>query len=207
MTTNIFGQIVTAPDVEDAMVTTLQAWAPDYIAEVGRKAKPTPLVLPAVRGWNVVPHANDKWLEDQTPLVLVASPGLKEPPAMRGDGSYTTGWEVGVGVVASARDQATTERLCKLYVAALRTVVVQHKSLGGFASDTVWVAPGERYDDLPTEQTRTMMIGSLHFTVYVEDTVNGRHGPQQPSSNPQTDPGPWPTAQRTYLTVDPEGTP
>jgi tetrahydromethanopterin S-methyltransferase subunit B len=85
-----------------------------------------------------------------------------------------------------------------LYIAAMRALVIQHKSLGGFASDTVWMA--ERYDEIASDDARTIMAGVAQFDVYVE-AVTKATGPTKPSADATLPPGEWPTAETVTVST------
>lgn len=189
------GRVVTGHDVEAAMEATVRLWSPDYLAEVAEQSSRARGDLAPFRSYvHMVDLA--KYNEDQIPTCVIVAPGTVDTPE-RHSGDYDAPWGVGLGAVVSGQDAENTYELVSLYVAALRALVVQHKSLGNFASDTYWV--GERYDELTSDDARTIMAGVAQFNVYVEDVVKGI-GPTQPSADATLPPGPWPVAET--VTVD-----
>lgn len=183
MTDALFGQIITAVDVETAMLDHLENWMETYIAKVERDAGLDPRSIGLPRSYSNNNEFN-KRTEAQTPAIVVISPGMASDGVMRHAGEYTTRWVAGVGVVTLARDQASTSRLAKLYAAAIRGIVLQHKGLGGFAVSTDWVAPFESYTDVRFSQTRTLGTARLFFEVEVKETVDSSKGPRAPLQNP-----------------------
>jgi hypothetical protein len=73
-----FGPFVSASDVELALLEHVQLWLADYLAEVDRRYDDDVGTLPYPRGW-VISADVEKMPEDQTPAIVVASPGLLEP--------------------------------------------------------------------------------------------------------------------------------
>src|SRR4051812_636972 len=109
-----FGPLVSASDVELAVLDTLRVWFNDYLAEVDRRNGDAVGTLPYPRGW-VVSAGIEKMPEDQTPTIVVASPGLLVAPLADGRGAYTATWRVSVSSVVSARGNRQALRLARLY--------------------------------------------------------------------------------------------
>jgi len=174
------GQIVTGEAVEVAMLDTLQTWLQTYIAEIERQTGRDPESIPMIRSWSTSTQF-DAQSEDQLPRVMLIATGMSGEPQRDGSGSYDARWGVAVGVIASASTQSATNALAKLYAAAIRTAVVQHRSLGGFALGTEWL--DERYDDLTTDGIRTLAGARLVFEVEVADIVRS-NGPRDVPEDP-----------------------
>jgi hypothetical protein len=144
-----YGRIVAAVDVETALLELVQLWIADYLAEVCRQRGLAPDYLPTPRSW-VVSSDVEKMPEDQTPAILVASPGLTEAPRADGLGGYVGRWRVTIAVHVSARSNALALPLVRLYVAAVRALVLQQQRLASQTLDELalrridWL--DERYD-------------------------------------------------------------
>lgn len=194
----VFGTIISADQVEAAFTETLKTWMPTYLHEVERQAGLDPDSLPGIRSWN---NHNEfiKWPEDQLPAVIVVSPGTGSQPVRR-DGGYATTFTLGLAIVVSARDLPSTRTLMKRYIAAARTAILQHPSLGGFARGTVWTA--ESYDDIPSGDSRTLAAGQAVFEVEVANVTDPGGGPISPE--PPDPPSDWPTALSVSVTVEKE---
>ena len=188
---NLFGRILTGEQVEDAVVATLQLWMETYLAEVERQTSRPLRSLPLPRSYQVAQEFM-KWPEEIIPAVVVVSPGTDGDPVMRGDGRYEATWTVGVAIVVAAATRNDTHSLAMAYSAAVRAALTQRPSLGGFAAGTTW--GGESYDDLPSEDARSLQAGYQIFNVTVEDVMNARGGPPAavPAVDPYVDPGDWP---------------
>src|SRR5215831_6323641 len=191
--TSIFGRIVTGSDVEAWCLGELTVWSSTYLAEVERQAGLSGHDLPRVRSWQTA-TSFDKWPEDQLPCGLLVSVGLSELPLMDGAGSYRARWQMGLGIIVSARTEAETHRLAQLYVAAHRALIVQRPGLGGNAIGVVW--QDENYDQLPFDDERSLGAGMANFTVEVEDVTTWGMGPNAPDVPLSPDDTlPWPPYQ------------
>jgi hypothetical protein len=208
MVSDIFEAIVDGSQLEEAVSTHVAAWLPVYLREIEIQRGLTQDSLPSVRSFATFSHL-DRFDESQLPGVVVFSPGLSSAPTMEGDGSYTATWNIGVAVVVSAKDQASTNMLAKVYAAAVRAIMIQKSSIGGFAVHTKWT--DESYDDLgdPGDE-RTISAGVGMFEVAVEAVINKRGGPrtwpQAEPPDPETQPGSqWPEAQEVIVVTEKEG--
>jgi hypothetical protein len=213
---NLFDAIVTGSDVERAVALTLgsaqiAAGAGDpyfidtYLAELER-----------LQGYDVGsierPHGIvtssefDKWPEDSLPIYLVLCVGLAGQPMRNGDSSWEARWGVGVGAVVSDVDPVlgsslASRKLAQAHAAAIRATLLQHKSLGGFAENVVWV--DETYGDLPFDDQRTLGAGRVTFEVIVTSTVREHAGPRAPLPTPTTEPPSDPLVTAATVTAEP----
>jgi hypothetical protein len=185
---NVFGTIVTGKMVRTAMRRHVQQWFPTYIAEIARNDGRDPAEMPLFRSFpSALDMPDGKFVEDQMPSCVIVAPGLIEDPR-RHRGMYLVRWGVSVGAVVSGQDRENTFDLSELYAAAVRALVLQHPSLGGFASATDW--EGERYDDIPNDMSRTLAAGTVQFAVEVQEALDATGGPDAPLTDPIPDPGP-----------------
>lgn len=199
---SVFGQITTAIEVQEAVVSTIKTWIEDYLADRERKdgleprkiAKPKSYVLSDDGSLNKKP-------EDQTPTVVVLCPGTANQPLIEGDGTYRIGWLVNVAVIVSARDHKSTQELAKRYAAVMRALLVQNASLGGFSDGVTW--RGERYDDLSAEDDRTIAATVNVFEVLVPDVVQAGAGLRTPSPDPYDDEPTLPTVGESEVELQP----
>jgi hypothetical protein len=197
---SIFENIFDADTLERAVVDVLVDWMPTYLREIERQKGMQQGLLPAPRSYT----SRNEWAtfpEDQLPACIVVSPGLAEPPDADGEGRYRAWWSIGVGVLASAASEADTNKIAKMYGAAIRAIMVQHQSLNGIAHGIEW--EDESYDDIPVEQDRTLGAAMLIFRVWVDDIVTRGAGPAFPTlPDPDTQPGStWPEADTIDVQV------
>lgn len=197
---SVFGPIKTGYEVEQAVIAHLKRWMATYLAELERISELEAESLPMVRSWTTQ-ASTEKWPEDQLPAVLVVSTGLTDQPRSEGDGTTHATWRIGLAAICSARTEAKTHAFAKLYFAALRTIMLQHPSLGGYAEKTVWGS--EQYDALPIdEEKRTLAAGYGVFDVTVAEVANKLAGVLEPPDDPYAEPGDWPTVETTEVDIE-----
>lgn len=172
-----YGSIIEGAQVEQAVIDTLRLWFPTYLAEFERRHSFAAGSLPLPRSYTTR-NEFDKWEDEQIPAVIVVSPGLNGRPTRQGDGSYLASWIVGVGIVVVGVDPGNSNMLAKLYAACARLIMIQQRSLGGFARGVSWL--DESYDDVPSEATRTLVAGQVIFSVEVSEVLDSFRGPVEP---------------------------
>jgi hypothetical protein len=207
--TDIFGTIKPGNLVEQAVIDTHKLWMETYIAELSLQIDWTDNKIPTPRTYTTR-NQFDSFTRDSLPQLIVVSPGLAGPPVKNGDGSYRATWSVGVGIVCSAKDEATTKALAKFYAACSRAIMIQNGSLGGKAIGVIWV--DESYDDLPGEEdtSDSLAAGVGYYRVEMDDVGTWKGGPRvpfapKPDPDPVTQPGSaWPTADEVDITLNRE---
>lgn len=188
---DVFGNIIIGTQVETAVIDTLVMWMPTYIREIELQLGRAQNLIPPPKTYTTR-NEFTSFPADLMPLCVVVSPGLADPPTTEGDGTMSAWWSVGVGLAAAARDADASGFIAKIYGAAARALLLQNASLGTFAQGVEWV--DESYDDLVTEEERTIRACYNVFRVKVWDIVTKGAGPVAPA-NPATQPGStWPTA-------------
>jgi hypothetical protein len=198
----LYESIVSASDLESALLSQLRRWLPDYLAEVERQHDMPVGAIPLPRSY-VVSSELEKMPEDQTPAVLVRSPGTLEPPEPDGRGSYSVRFTIDAGVHLSARGDHAL-RLARLYTSAVRALLVQQQLLDELDERIIvrrvdWL--GERYGELDSIDDRTVCTGAVVLAYDLVDVVTRGAGPLEPT-HPPTPPGEtpppdspaWPTA-------------
>lgn len=196
---SIFGDIKDAGQLEDAVISTLRLYFPVYLAEIDSQ-RGEDIDLPAPRAYKTV-NEFTTFPEDQLPCAIVVSPGTQGAPRAKGDGTVDVSWTVGVAIVNSAADATSTNRNSKRYGAAVRAIILQHGSLGGFASAVALVS--EVYEEGPVEQSRTLAVATVEFLVDVAAIVNRGAGPIDAPPDPDPLPGgEWPVVEETDITYD-----
>jgi hypothetical protein len=174
----------------------------DYLMELERKYGGA---LPMPRSWTISAEP-DKMPEDQTPAVVIVSPGLFGPPEARGDGCYTATWRISLSVVVSARGNGVALVLARRYALAMRAIALQKQALDGLEVRGVnWL--DERYSILDTSDDRTLCVAAVDLAVEVSDVTRRRSGPLVPT--PDATPLPplspcWSEVVEVDVTVDKE---
>ena len=117
----------------------------------------------------------DRWPEHQLPAIGIGSPGTVGEPEKDGNGYFRATWNIGIGITVSAATPAATHKLAKVYGAAIRMCLLQHRSLGGFAVGLDW--GGETYTALGVANSRSQAIAVNSFMVTVGEVISVNYGP------------------------------
>lgn len=199
----VFGPLLTGKDVRDALESTIKTWVRDYVGEVARLSGRSSEDLKPFRSY-VSSLDLDKFQSDQLPCCVIVAPGLLTQPELR-RGAYNARWGVAVGVVVSGQDRENTFDLVELYTAAVRSLLIHHPSLGGFAEGLEWI--GERYDELRSEDLRTIGAGTVQLAVDVTEVQSKIGGPGAPTAavDPVEDPGDLHTVGSVTITTERKG--
>jgi hypothetical protein len=171
---SVFLPIIGGDQVEEAIKDTLKYWMNTYIRQVEFQRGEDADAIPLPRSYEITTDVDD-FPESQLPAVVIISPGLDGEPFKTGDGNYRAMWAVGVAVICSGNDRASTNKLSKIYGSVVRAILLQKNSLRGFAADTEWL--DESYDDVPADAGRTLAAAQIIFRVSVDDVVNQYGGP------------------------------
>lgn len=183
---SIFGEFITNDEVEQAVLNTVREWASTYLAEVERQKGMTAGDLPRPRSYVVASEFETIPGDEQLPMVIAIAPGLADPPSKNGSKRHRATWQVAVVVLVSVRRTADNNprKVAGYYGAAVRGLLVQRPGLEGFAEGTTWV--DESYQDVNTEDSRSLGAVRVVFDVEVDGVVTGDAGPVAPA--PQGDP-------------------
>lgn len=199
---SIFGNILTNDEVEQAVLDTIKEWDSTYLAEIERQKGYSAGDLPRPKSYVVASEFDGLPGDEQLPMVIVIAPGLQDPPAKDGRQRHRAEWQIAVVVLVSVRRNPTNtpRKIAGLYGAAVRSLLVQRRSLEGRASGTRWI--DETYQDVSTEDSRSLGACRVVFGVEFDDVVTGDSGPNSPA--PQLDPlAPYPdppTVEETTIT-------
>lgn len=201
---SIFGQIISADELEDAVQQTLSSWWRTYAREFELQQGLAEDILPEPKAY-LVAEAVEREAADQLPAIVIVSPGLTAPPKQEGDGTYRATFGLAVGIFVTANTRRATEKLVRQYAAIIRAIMLQKQALGGIADGTNWM--DESYDDdFNFTDQQTISAGQVIFEIEVTNVVNRFGGPAEPTApNPDTQPGSdWPVAQAVSATVKPK---
>jgi hypothetical protein len=186
-----FGPILSAFEVEHALVACVRIWIRDYLAEMERQRGQAVEGMPWFRSI-VVAGAPEKWPEDQLPALLVSSPGLAETGTRRGievhgDGGYVARYRVDAVCEVSARGNRQAIRLARVYAAAVRALLIQ-QPLRKPSNPPPWLRrvewTGEDFTLRDWTVDRTRCAGRVSFVVEVADVMTRGLGPRQPYYQP-----------------------
>lgn len=200
----VFGAMVGAHHVDEAILNVLQTWDRTYLQEVARRSEEDVEELKPFRGWRVS-YEMEKLPEDQTPLCIIANQGLIEPPVRRSfhrpGQVYAAIWRyrIGVHISAAGRKRNASPRaqqLAKMYILALRTVLVQQRerfediTKPSILTYIDWI--DEDYGGLDSDADRTICLVYADFNVSVQETTTWGTGPKEPVVEPDPEIPTWP---------------
>jgi len=180
---SVFGAMLSASQIEDAVTATLQKWYPTYLAEQARRLSISPNSLPAPQNYTNR-NSFDAEQGEKIPKVVVIAPGIIEVPLHDGAGFYRAVWRVGVGIATAAKDEQSSNMLVKAYGAATRGLVMNktaHEARkNGVTITTVrWIE--EEYPDIPIpSQHMLYKAASLYFAMDVDNVASRFGGPDEP---------------------------
>lgn len=184
-----FGPIVSGGVLERAAEATLGEWLPYHIAEVARQeghqpGDPWPPDPRTVETFSTL----TTWDELPLPAILVVSTGTDGDPARDGRGRWSAWWRLAVSVIASANSHDNTRRVCHIYGAAIRSVMVTHPTLGGVSDRIDWT--GEQYEPVFSDAARTLGMVTVSMRAHMADVVS--HAPRVMPTPPPDPHQPWP---------------
>lgn len=170
------GPLLGPAQVAQAAEATLKAWLPATVAEVA-DAHALELFVPRdPEDYRLVATADAVRAVDRV-AVAVTSPGLTERPRRSGRGTYDARYALVVSTFVRAADYDVTLRTASAYAVAVRTALLQHPSLGGFASGVEWT--GE--DVVPVggdaSTTRTLALAVVELDVLVANVADETGAP------------------------------
>jgi hypothetical protein len=205
----VFGPLIAAPDVERAVLNTLQYWLESYLRNRELMLQLEWGDIERIRTWKITNTFDDKEAEDQTPFLCVISDGLAGRPLQEGNGEFRAKWDIGIGIIVASATGEDAQRVVKdVYCPVIRQILLHKQSLRDwtdpdaqpFSSGVEWV--DESYKDVfGDDASRTLFNGQLDFEVEVSSVVSRYGGPATPV-DPDSDPGSsWPTADSGDIRV------
>lgn len=168
-----FGPITTLRDVRTALQSTIETWSATYINEL---AYQTGIVVEPFEYWERI------YTDRELPAGVTATcwstcwtTDPRKPPVKQGNGVYMGHFLAQANIVVYDLDWQTAADRMAVYLAAVRTAVLQHGSLGDVAGSTGWIGEAVKED---TRQTnRTVETGVIQFSVTVQNLVTTRGRP------------------------------
>lgn len=200
----MIGPIVTNYDVEEAMKATITARFNTYLREMVRMREQDPEDeypdLASVRTESE--HGDEE--QDGLPSVVIVSPGTKSTER-HGGGDYSAKWAVGLAIMFSGNDKGSARRGAADYAGAMLAMLLQHGSLGGFASALHY--EGILLTAQPVDAASHLATAYLNFVVTVDNTVDASGLPNladevQSHPDDHDDPGAWPTAEEVVVETE-----
>lgn len=204
--TDIFGDIKSAAELEEATISILELWMETYLREMEIQVGIPIKTVARPRSYSRKNRVDDTYVEEQLPKIIVICPGLSDPPRAEGTGDYRATWNLGVAVLVSAKDEQSTRALAQFYAAVVRAILLQRPSLGGKATGVTW--QDEQYDEFEPDagSTRSLCAAQSYFLVEMEYVTNRLKGPAEPiGPDPDDQPGShWPIVEEVIITFEKE---
>jgi hypothetical protein len=195
---SLIGAIISTPDVEDAITSTLSLWIDEYLGEVEDQHDQARGTISRPRSYNAT-YDFENWPESQLPSVAVVCPGTVGALERAGLGAVNAWFEATLSVIVTGQDEADARRVAGLYQSAIATLLEQQGSLRAssdtpFAQNTLVMSTETR---LPDVENRTLAVGSVTVRSMVNGIFDRLAGPVGP---PPSEPvGQWPTVLTTSV--------
>ena len=177
---SMIGPIVGLPDVEDAVVATIELWINEYLSEVESQGGLANGTITRPLSYSKT-YDYDNWPKGQIPAVAVVCPGTIGQPE-RSSGNVGAWFDVEVDVIVSGQDELDARRAAGRYQTAIATLLEQQGSLRASGSEpfaqNTWFQ-GFKVE-LPEVENRTLAVGTASFHVFVNPIFNRLAGPANP---------------------------
>jgi hypothetical protein len=147
--------IITGSDIRTTVENELRTDLPDRLTQLSVVKN---LVLPAPRTWRRL-HDFTVMTEQQSPAVVVTSPGLDAQPRVTGPDEWEADWLVRVYCVVRGRTYNETADRVGHYVGALRAALLSNAGLASLAAGVEWRT--ESYAELASDEQRSVGAGSV----------------------------------------------
>ena len=215
MATEPYGPLRGHWNVEQAVISTLQTWLPEYLARVEEynelpvRTIPRPTTPESIHGG----LDTDSWEETELPVVIAVCKPDGDATYHESAG-YSQDWEIRVGCIVKGEPRSQfgdwPEDQARAHASFYGTAVellVQQGSLKGFAERTILARSPDL--DYPLENERRFIRSTTVFTVSVTEMIREDMGPfgETPAESPdyggepEATPEPPPTVEIERITV------
>lgn len=202
---DVYGPLVGAFTIQEAVNDTLKRWLPAYIAEFNRVLGGEILQVPLKYRYKPDYRSAAEGID---PSILVVCPGTTGKPVKNGNQTRAE-WAVEASVcVGGNNDWQHTMALTTAYGTAMRACLAQQKSLGGIAETTTWVGESYKEKEITTQRVWGLMV--VNFVVTTSNTMDPNGGPPLPEfaadwANPDPSvapPAPEPIIETATVTIE-----
>lgn len=180
----VFGNIfIPQQELEAPTVALLQTWFPTFLRqiEIQLNLELDSIKVPLKRNYTSR-NKFDALAGEDTPKVVVVSPGIIGTPLMSGNRQIRATWRIGIGVACVAPDEETAKLHGDIYGAAVREIMLK-KGGGALGGHVHWL--DEQYTDLPiSNQLQQYRAAAIWFSADIENVATKRGGPDVPDSDP-----------------------
>lgn len=202
---SVYGKWIAPRHVEQAIIDHLVLRGAEYIAEAERQfgIEPRSIPVPQEGQFTTVRDTFEKWPEDQTPVVLIMSPGVSSAPRRETDRSLTAPVAIALGVIVSSGFPGAGAEAAQIIGTAFKNLMLQLPPAG---LDTAGVElQVEAYGDIPAAGERTMGSSRIGFHVWVKNWAALGGGPldrNAPPPDPYVAPGDWPRVESVFSQIN-----
>jgi hypothetical protein len=182
-----WGPLVIGTDVDDAVISTMQKWAPTYLkqAKLARGLS----YAPALYRTYANTFAGQEFFDHQLPAVVTVT---AQATATRGGRNmpYEATWAVRLATVVRGKRPAATRFLAALYEGVQRQIILQKLAANpadGPVNAVHW--QGMRYEEVPdgTGQGRYVLAAISLFEAFTDQAVQPYAGPETPDADTYID--------------------
>jgi hypothetical protein len=182
-----FGPIIHPVMVDNAVLDHLKLWLPTQLHQMEREeglAAGSYLRLPPHDSCYSNVYDESQYVDNRIPSILVITGGT--PTVERhGDGTYSALWDVLVSAIVRSVNDSDVRLVASLYGAAVWRTIMQHASLGGFASGVAWQGAMPLVPLSGTvDRGRHILVAQSRWLVYTDGVVSDRDGPVDPDPLP-----------------------
>lgn len=207
MSEEVFGRIIHAGQVEDAVREALQERFSTVLADAETQwgMPPGTLRRPARRDW-VRTTDPEQIPVAELPTVAIENVGALEEPGRDEDGHVAITFGINIAIFAKGRNRDEALDNARMLLAAMRATFVGRNSLGDFA-DARWLID-EGYDVIAANRERTLAAAELVCAVRVGNVATVGAGPEvilpfPPDVPDWPDYDPPPEADTVNVTINP----
>lgn len=202
-----FGLWTSPRKIEKAIIDHCVKWGETFIAEAERQfgipARSIP--VPEEGQYTTVRDTFEKWPEDQTPAVLVISPGVSSSARREADRSLTAPVGIALGVIASSGFEGAGAETAQIIGVALRELLTSWVPIEGLDLAQPVELVVEGYGDIPAGGERTMGSSRIGLVFWVKNWAAIGGGPLDrttPPDDPYAAPAEAPTVQKLFWKIN-----
>lgn len=200
---SIYGPIVTAPDIEDAVVATLQRWLDTMLGEVERQSDGRWGLrdIERPKTWEYVSDYTANDAQRRLPCIAVeAGPASR---SYTGDGMVNMDLGLNVIVITKGNQRKATRETLEGLVQGVIMVLEKHGDLDGFAIGTV-LGDDITRDAVTAAKAKTVAGARIPIMVLAQNVGSRWGGPEDPDEPevplPPTSPA-YPDHLSTHVNV------
>ncbi|HSZ70240.1 MAG TPA: hypothetical protein VK756_07750 [Solirubrobacteraceae bacterium] len=199
-----FGEIVTVPQIEQAILATLQKWSNTYLREIERRTGREPNAFPDVASWRPTDDILDRFPEQQIPSVQLQCTSEVDIETRAQDA--VAGLRGTVDVLVQTNEAETAREVASLYVYHLALILVQNPELDGSVkcAGVVWEKMGVPDVGRLKDKSRWLAWGDATIFLAIEGFASPLMGPAEPipADEEGTAPPEYPVAETHHLDVE-----